>query len=175
MAGAEEKRALATCQFPKRYWNHMSAAEIRDRIGTEIWDRYYKFTVERNPWDKVVSAYYWGLKGAENEEALSFKDYVLSGRPLKSSFERYTVNGRVAMDRVIRYDRLYQELGEVSEQLGLPENVGDTMQALSAKGGYRPKRGTDGYYDAQTRELVEICFAREIRLLGFTPEEESPA
>lgn len=160
-----EGRVLARNQFPKHYWNHMAARDIRDRIGDEVWQRYFKFTVERNPWDKVVSAYYWDRK---QQRSLSFREFVLSGAPLTSQFERYTVDGRVAMDRILRYERLYPELTELSERLGLPEDVGKTMQTLSAKGGYRPTPDVQGFYDDQTRELVEICFAREIRLLGFT-------
>jgi len=167
-----EKRVMARNQFPKRYWNHMSAEQIRARIGPETWDSYFKFTVERNPWDKVVSAYYWDRK---QERSLPFREFVLSGTPLESQFDRYAVSGRVAMDRILRYDRLYAGLTELSERLALPEDVGETMKSMAAKGGYRPSREVQALYDEETRELVEICFAREIRLLGFTFEDEVAA
>ena len=43
----------------KRFLNHISARKAREYIGNEIWDSYYKFCVERNPWDRCVSFYYW--------------------------------------------------------------------------------------------------------------------
>ena len=40
------------------WWNHMPAELIRNRLGEEIWDEYYKFTVIRNPFDKLVSGFH---------------------------------------------------------------------------------------------------------------------
>jgi len=41
------------------YWNHMPAELIRRRIGKNLWDNYYKFSVIRNPYDKVLSGFYF--------------------------------------------------------------------------------------------------------------------
>jgi hypothetical protein len=166
---SREGRMLAAAQRPRCYWDHMDAAAIRERIGSRIWDHYFKFTVERNPWDKVVSAYFWDPKKRKTD--LPFRDFVFSGKPLRSQFDRFSINGIVAVDRILRFDRLYSELSELSEHLGLPEDVGETMATLSAKAGYRPDREIAGYYDAETRAIVEIFFAREIRLLGFLFED----
>ncbi|MBI3926771.1 MAG: sulfotransferase family 2 domain-containing protein [Armatimonadetes bacterium] len=38
---------------------HGTAAEVRRRVGEELWGRYFKFSVIRNPWDLVVSQYHW--------------------------------------------------------------------------------------------------------------------
>ena len=40
------------------FWNHMPAELIRNRIGEDIWNEYFKFTVIRNPFDKLVSGFY---------------------------------------------------------------------------------------------------------------------
>ena len=39
------------------YHPHMSASELRGAIGKTCWNAYFKFVVERNPWDRQVS--YW--------------------------------------------------------------------------------------------------------------------
>src|SRR5918997_5095351 len=41
------------------YYNHIPAERVRVLIGTAIWDEYYKFCFERNPWDKAISLYFW--------------------------------------------------------------------------------------------------------------------
>lgn len=47
---------------PKRYWNHMTASEIRAVVVADIWGRYFKFSVDRNPWYRAASKYYWNGK-----------------------------------------------------------------------------------------------------------------
>lgn len=168
-SGNPEKALRATTRAPKRYWDHMPARAIRERVGEEIWNSYYKFSIERNPWDKMVSRYFWDPK--KRKAGLSFRDFILSGNGLKSNFDCYTVNGILGVDRLIRYDRLNEELGDVSRELGLPEDVGETLRGLSAKGGYRKARDVVSLYDDETRRIVEVFFAREIQLLGFEFEE----
>ena len=40
----------------------MPAIEIRNKIGNETWDSYFKFCVIRNPFDRMVSAFYFQKK-----------------------------------------------------------------------------------------------------------------
>ena len=40
-----------------KWFNHMSAHSIRRKINQEVWNDYFKFTVIRNPFDKMLSGY----------------------------------------------------------------------------------------------------------------------
>ena len=39
------------------WFNHMSAISIKKQLNPHIWDDYFKFTVIRNPFDKILSGY----------------------------------------------------------------------------------------------------------------------
>jgi len=43
------------------YARHMSALEVRERVGEKVWASAFKFAAVRNPWDLVVSRYHWQL------------------------------------------------------------------------------------------------------------------
>lgn len=41
------------------YGNHLPWFMIRDTVGQEIWDNYTKFTIERDPYDRLLSLFYF--------------------------------------------------------------------------------------------------------------------
>ncbi|MCP4295093.1 MAG: sulfotransferase family protein, partial [Proteobacteria bacterium] len=43
------------------YFNHITPAEIKNKVGEKVWNEYFKITVVRNPWDQIVSRYFWEL------------------------------------------------------------------------------------------------------------------
>ena len=40
-----------------KFYNHMPAREVKQRVPVDVWNGYFKFCVERNPWDKLLSHY----------------------------------------------------------------------------------------------------------------------
>ena len=50
------------------FYNHMKPEEIKKKIPEEIWRTYKKITIVRNPWDLVVSRYFW-----EKNKSLKYK------------------------------------------------------------------------------------------------------
>ena len=47
-------------------WNghpHPHLWDVKQLVGKEIWDNYYKFTFVRNPFDVTVSRFFWNIKG----------------------------------------------------------------------------------------------------------------
>lgn len=97
------------------------AKHVRRRIPKDIWDNYFKFTVDRNPWDKILSHYHFVRQRYKNfNENISF-DYYLTKSDLPLNYEKYTSdNNELLVDRVIKCENLNKELGDVFEQLRVP-------------------------------------------------------
>jgi len=88
-----------------RFWNHAPATYVKEQIGEKIWNSYYKFCFERNPWDKTVSLYYWRSKSrAENS---TFEEFLNSDEFKELphyNFPIYTENNNVIVDYIGRYE-----------------------------------------------------------------------
>src|SRR5687768_9722067 len=44
-------RFLMRGQGRRHFFNHMAARQIRRAVHRRVWQSYYKFCVDRNPWD----------------------------------------------------------------------------------------------------------------------------
>src|SRR4030095_14637745 len=70
----------------EKFYRHMPALEVQKRVPRAVWNSYFKFCVERNPWDKVLSHYHMH---AAREGSLSLDEYLTRGRFPINHF-RYT-------------------------------------------------------------------------------------
>jgi hypothetical protein len=133
------------------FFNHIPAAAIRERVGPAVWDSYFKFCVERNPWDKTLSHYH--MMNVRAGVELTFERY-LERNDLPLNFAKYTESGepsRLIVDRVLRYERLSEELGKVFAELGIPF---DGSLGVHAKSDYRTDRRP--YREVYTRRQAEV-------------------
>ena len=95
-----------------KFYNHMPAREVKNRVPAKVWNGYFKFCVERNPWDKVLSHFH--MHAARAGGALSLDEYLARGR-FPINYFRYTDRSgeKLIVDRVVRYENLLAELREV--------------------------------------------------------------
>jgi hypothetical protein len=146
------------------YYNHMPAVEVRARIGEEIWNSYYKFCFERNPWDRAISAYHWENRSRRRLPAFGrFLKKMHRDRKI-SNFETYAIDGKIAVDKVLLYENLAAELEALVVRLGLP----GPLELPNAKRQYRKdRRPYQEVYSAWERDFIaEVC-AREIKEFGY--------
>jgi len=103
----------------QRFYNHMPAWLVRLRVPPGIWNSYFKFCVERNPWDKVLSHYH--MHAYRLGGALSLDQYFARGK-FPINYPRYTTpsGSRIIVDRVVRYENLTDERGEIFMRLNIP-------------------------------------------------------
>ena len=148
----------------ERFYNHMPAWLVRLRVPSAVWNSYFKFCVERNPWDKVLSHYHMHAYRAGG--ALSLDQYFTRAK-FPINYPRYTdpSGSRIMVDRVVRYENLTNELAEVFARLNVPFE-GDL--GVRKKGHFRTDRTPyQSVLNPKQRQIVERVFAREIQLHGY--------
>jgi hypothetical protein len=150
----------------KKFQSHIKAREVRQRIPREVWDGYFKFTVERNPWDKALSHYHFVRQRYKKYAPdISFEKY-LETADLPFNYAKYTdLDGRIIVDRVLRYENLNEELAQVFGMLGVPF---EGSLGATEKSHYRQdRRPYREVYTPDWKAAVERLFSREIELLGY--------
>lgn len=142
---------------------HLRAVQIRDRFP-EAWDEYTTFAVERNPWEKVVSAWYFHRAEGFCDPDLPLADYVAGPGQLVGDHSHYTDGDELIVDHLLRFEDLDQELPRLSADLGLPlAGLG-----VRAKAGIRPPDDDHRvHYDPATAALVAERHAWAIERLGY--------
>jgi hypothetical protein len=148
----------------KKFYNHMPAWLVRTRVTGKLWKSYFKFCVERNPWDKVLSHFHMMVfrKGG----SLTFEQYLAKGK-FPINYPRYTdpSGAKIIVDRVVRYENLNDELAEVFAQVHVPFQG---SLGVRAKSDYRTdRRPYQLVYSDEQRRIIEKAFAREIQMHGY--------
>ena len=147
----------------RKFYNHIPAFSVEKRLPKRVWNEYFKFCVERNPWDKTLSDYHMMKDRSAGD--LSLDDYLHNGR-FCLNYPKYTdLSGNLMVDRVIKYESLMEELGEVFTQVGVPFT--GTL-GVKAKGEHRTNRAAyqDVLSSAQS-EVIAGAFRREIDMHGY--------
>lgn len=148
----------------KQFYHHMTAGEVKSIVGEAVWDSYFKFCVERNPWDRMISFYYWRTSDPDRPSLLDFMDSGLPDLLKTRGHDVYHLNGQVAVDRILHFERLEEELESVRLHLGLPEPL-ELPRAKSTS--RKDKRHYREILSPEERERIADLFAAEIRLLGY--------
>lgn len=150
------------------FYPHIRADQARRMVPRDIWNSYFKFAVERNPWDRQVSLFHHRQRRRPH---LTFDRWL--GCPIERSlhyvrlrnWDIYSIGGRLAVDHVIPYERLGEGLAEVLQHLGLRQRP-----ALPrVNGQYRPTQDTyRPHYSDENRDRVGRWYRREVEAFGYT-------
>lgn len=150
---------------------HATAAQVRAVVGRKIFDSYFTFTVERNPWDRQVSLYThreWKKgKGPENfDQDMRSLWYRNTEYCRLNNWAMYAIGNRIVLDKVYDYARLDEAIADLCQRFGLDRGL--DMPRRREYVSNRPHYSS--YYTDYTRDLVHRWYRREIDALGYAFE-----
>jgi hypothetical protein len=162
------------------FFQHDAAAEVRRKVPPEVWDGYFKFSITRNPWDRVVSDFSWqarnrpelqpsrhwyhslGVPFDEFKATRNFFHTFVAG-DWKTNDRFYLLDGELCVDFVVRFERLADDLAEVCRRVGLPAVTLPHLKSGLRMGGHSYR----DYYDEDTKATVAKRHQQDIRLFGY--------
>jgi hypothetical protein len=146
------------------FYNHMSCSEIKKYLSSNVYNNYYKFCFERNPYDKLISLFYHhgGFKKFK-----TIKKFIESGElGIIKGYDQYTINDVIAVDDIFKYEDLNNSLKIISERLDLKNIL--QLPEKKIKSEFRNRNFS--YKDLigkEEKDLIDIAWARELKLFSY--------
>ena len=180
-AGTSVRRSLFG-----RDGGHRPLEIFRTMVPRQMFDSAFKFTFVRNPWDRLVSAFFF-LKKSDLERNQRFNRRHLSAFNDFDSFVRQwltrknswsfthflpqhhfiCIDKQLGVDFVGYYENLANDFAIVAEKIGRPARLRDENRL-----GGRAKDYCQ-YYNDETRNIVAEVYAEDIALLGYSFDNSS--
>ena len=145
-----------------KYNSHMPCQIISDILGKQLFKRYFKFCVVRNPYDKMVSAFHHFTKDINEENYKEeFKKFCINkDNTTTCIYNCIKKNGSPICNFFIRYENLKEDIKKVCEILGIRDY--DLNDLPNYKSEYRKeKRHYREYYDEETQKIVYLKHKEE--------------
>ncbi len=147
-----------------KFYNHISANNVKRNVSPEIWNTYYKFCFERNPFDKVISWYFHNGGPDKYESILSFIECGDAGKV--KGFELYTNNSIPIVDKIYKYEELDQAILDLNNRFNLNGKL--SLPDKKAKGNLRKdKRNYKDILKSKEVEWISKIYAREISFFKY--------
>ena len=120
-SGLPIKSTISNFLYRKKFYNHITGLEIRNRVSKTIWNNYYKFCFERPTADKLISLYRM-LK--ERNVIGSVDEFIFRKYYTRVDNRRYYMSGsRCIIDSILDFDNLHRDLDRVLKACSIQLNV----------------------------------------------------
>jgi len=163
-------------------------ADWYQQLDAEKFDRYFKFTFVRNPWDRAVSAYTYLCRGGSAASAddehwakfvrgfESFDDFACRWMSEKNIGRNalFTpqvtfledIFGQVNMDFIGRFENLEEGFNSVAARLNISAQLPHLNQSRNEP--------YQAFYTAESRTIIERLYARDIAEFDYHFDGEKP-
>jgi len=159
-------RLASRFKLKKRFFNHIPAHLAQSRLPAPIWREYLIVSIERHPFDRAISSYYWRTRKMANPPSVN--EYVLNA-PSKelSNWQIYSINDHIVANFMMRYETLGDDLLRLSELLRLPRPI--ELPEKKTKGAHRLDRSPwHELLNKSSMDRLRLVCAKEALGLGYT-------
>lgn len=156
---------------------HATVEDILGVVPAEIWKSYYKISIIRNPWDFMVSYYWWVKDIAQtDQETRRWRKQMLSKN--KFTFEAfvehepldrngvfyYYPDGALACDHYMRFENLQEDYRQMCNSLGI---IYEELMKLKSDVRKDKKKHYSEYYNIRTKKIVERKYEKHIETFKY--------
>lgn len=159
-------RSLSTKNIRHKFYNHMSADELKKIISPKIWRNYFIFCFERNPYEKAVSAYNYHIKTHSLDQSQYTFNEFLQNHNYYRNYHRYSIAGEIVIN-VFQYDKINEEIDRLLKNLGIQ----NAPKIPRAKSHNSKRKHYSSYYNDDLKKIVQDNCFQEIDQFGYEFQE----
>ncbi|HFD79851.1 MAG TPA: sulfotransferase [Gammaproteobacteria bacterium] len=157
---------------------HLMAKHVRQEVGEDVFDRYYKFSLVRNPYDKAVSQFEYMKKRPDLREFLGmsenddFKTYLtLIAKKVHVQWDsQYKFilddSGNALVDYVGRFENFDEDVTTILDALNMHKNIFGVRKKIPHTNKSTRKHYRD-YYDDESKAMLEALYKKDIAMFGY--------
>ena len=145
---------------------HYTLQSIKDilysRGESDFYNNAFKFSVVRNPWDRMVSemSFFTKIFNTKHSiQGLCSTEHVSNHRFDINQVDFLTVEGKIDVDKVIKFENVQNGFTEILKKLKLPFSKEGGMLGRAEASNHEHY---SKYYDSETRELVAEKYSKDI-------------
>jgi len=144
------------CEKNKRDIKHNKIAYYKNTYGERI-NNYFKFTIVRNPYDRMLSYYFW-IKGKNNQEFN--KNEFINFIKINSCFQHEYIDNTF---HIIHFENLIDELKELECFKDIVNfNNYPTLNASN-----NSKKNYNEILDKELKDLIFNKYKKDFELFGY--------
>jgi hypothetical protein len=152
-----------------RLHKHTKAITVRDYIGKDIYNDYFKFAFVRNPYDYQVSLYHYVKQANEHKDNkiaqnLSFKEFIyrrLEKRPLRQIDFLINEKGYIIVDYLGHTEKIQENIDFIFNYINIPNNKLPILNRSNRDKNFMY------YYDEELKKDVFEYFKKDFESFGY--------
>jgi hypothetical protein len=171
--------SVAKALFGSLAGGHTTALAYQSLFSEYEFNNYFKFAFVRNPWDRLVSAYFFLKRGGMNPADASWAQRALSKCPDFDTFvknwltakniysgvhfipqyEFLCIGGVPVVDFLGRFESLAHDFEIIKNKLGIQAKLLRTNSSV--------RKSYEHYYTDETREIVRKVYEIDVQLFAY--------
>ena len=177
-------RSVSISLYGNLVGSHLPVKDYQIVFSEDDFNSYFKYTLVRNPWDRLVSAFLFlregGVTGLDQyfsekhlHDVFDFEDFVknhlskkevLSFTHFRPQTDFLLINGELAIDFVGKFESIEEDFEVIKQKLNMPPHIELAKKNIT---GSRTKKDYRDYYNEEMIDIVRKVYQKDIELFDY--------